>query len=66
MVKEYLIQLSPFCESDFLKEYGEIFYQADSFSNIIGISSTLDLLEIFEKDHRVKLVRYWNDLSYEI
>lgn len=66
MAKEYLIQLSPFCKSDFLKEYGEIFYQSDNFSNIIGISSTLDLHKIFEKDPRVRLVRGWNDLTYEI
>ena len=66
MTREYLVQLSPFCKPDFLGEYGEIFYQADAFSNVIGISSDLDLVEVLEKDSRVKLVRGWNDLSFEI
>lgn len=66
MLKEYLVQLSPFYKPDFLKEYGEIFYQADAFSNVIGISSELDLIEVLEKDKRVKLVRGWNDLSFDI
>lgn len=66
MLKEYLVQLSPFYQPEFLKEYGQIFYQADAFSNVIGVSSELDLIEVLKHDRRVKLVRGWNDLTFEI